>query len=150
MQGCDLPNAAKSCIQILRTQPGSATTVSLLRKALRIHADKSFTPESGESRLGGGSYAHEALALAVLFALSANSFDEGIQMAGNHLGDAYSVGSITGNILGTMMGHAAIRFPYWLEGPELLNAIEQVAIDLVSYPWWDIQSEEVCVRYPGY
>lgn len=149
-QGCDLPEAVKISIETLRRQPGSATTVSLLRKALRIHAERSFDRESIETRLGGGSSGHEALSLAILIALSAASFDEGIQMAVNQSGDAYCIGSITGNLLGGFMGHTAISFPYWVEGSELRDAIEQVAKDLVSYPWWDFEQEEVWARYPGY
>jgi hypothetical protein len=45
------------------------------------------------------------------------------------------------NFLGIMKGFAARDISIWREDPSLLDAIKQVAADLVSYPWWDRESD---------
>jgi ADP-ribosylglycohydrolase len=149
-QGLPLSQAVKLSIEVLRSHPGSITTVRLLRKVLRLHPDGLFKPMLREVRLGRGCYGHEALALAVLFALTADSFNGGIEMATSHDGDCSALAAITGNLLGIMNGFAAIDISIWREDPALLDAIKQVATDLVSYPWWDMESDPVWERYPGY
>lgn len=53
----------------------------------------------------------------------------------------------TYNILGAMMGQEAVAFPIWIEQEEPLKAIERMATDMVSWPWWDNQSEDLWGRY---
>ncbi len=56
-------------------------------------------------------------------------FADGIRLAANHSGDSDSTAAITGNLLGTLLGEAAIG-PEWLDGLELRDEIAQVADDL--------------------
>ena len=58
--------------------------------------------------------------------------------------------TITGNILGAMMGVEAIDRQRWIAPLELREVIEQVAIDLVTWPWWAAERGEIWERYPGY
>jgi ADP-ribosylglycohydrolase len=108
--------------------------------------------------LGGGWVAEEAAAIAIHCALTASSFEDGVQRAVNHSGDSDSTGAIAGNVLGAYFGVAAIP-QHWLERLELRNVIEQVAQDLehhlngdnieYSSGWGDVTPEE-WERYPGY
>jgi ADP-ribosylglycohydrolase len=115
-----------------------------------MHGDGTFSPESATAQLGKGWLGHEALALAVLFALFARDFNEGIQISVNHSGNSAATGSITGNILGALCGLDSIDAHCWLELLELRRVIEHIAVDLVSWPSWDFESDEVWQRYPGH
>lgn len=59
--------------------------------------------------LGEGFTGDEALAIAIYCALKyQNDFSEALRVAVNHKGDSDSTGSITGAILGTLIGYSAI------------------------------------------
>jgi ADP-ribosylglycohydrolase len=81
--------------------------------------------------LGGGWIAEEALAIAVYCALVATDFASGVLLAVNHGGDSDSTGAIAGNLLGTMLGDAAIP-PHWLDELEGRDVITEVAEDLAG------------------
>ena len=83
------------------------------------------------SRLGQGWVAEEALAIAILCALAADSPREAIIAAVNHDGDSDSTGSITGNIVGTMHGVAPLP-KKWVERVELRDVIETLAEDFTK------------------
>ena len=52
-------------------------------------------------------------------------------LAVNHGGDSDSTGSVTGNILGALLGRAGIP-RQWREGIELAAVIEEMAQDLLT------------------
>jgi ADP-ribosylglycohydrolase len=54
-----------------------------------------------------------------------------LRLAVNHTGDSDSTGSITGNILGAMLGIDGIPLP-WLERLELMDVITKVGEDLFT------------------
>jgi ADP-ribosylglycohydrolase len=59
--------------------------------------------------LGEGFTGDEALAIAIYCALKyQNDFSEALRVAVNHKGDSDSTGSITGALLGTLIGYSAI------------------------------------------
>ena len=68
-----------------------------------------------------------------------------MRLAVNHSGDSDSTGAIAGNLLGLMLGVAAIP-ERWLAGLELREEIEAVARDLETR--FD-DSPEWRQRYPG-
>lgn len=75
-----------------------------------------------------------------------NDFEKGIRMAVNHSGDSDSTGSITGNILGALLGFSSIP-QRWSSNLELSEEIVQLADDLLTSfkdenEWWN--------RYPGW
>jgi ADP-ribosylglycohydrolase len=85
-------------------------------------------------RLGGGWVGEEALAIALFCALTAGGSDTGsvaaaLWRACAHAGDSDSTGSLTGNLLGAMLGVEALPRA-WLEDLELRDVIESVALDL--------------------
>ena len=109
-----------------------AELLALLERVLELHASKqAVTPELIEQTFGGGWIAEEALAIGLLCALRAETFEEGVRMAVNHSGDSDSTGAIAGNLLGLVHGVEAIP-PAWLERLELKSIIEDVADDLLD------------------
>ena len=56
---------------------------------------------------------------------------KGVRLAANHSGDSDSTGSITGNIIGALMGEQAVP-KEWLKQLELADVIKQVGDDLYT------------------
>ena len=82
--------------------------------------------------LGEGWVAEETLAIAVYCALRyEKDFSKGIIAAVNHNGDSDSTGAVTGNILGAMMGYAAID-EKWKTDLELHDLILETADSLCA------------------
>jgi ADP-ribosylglycohydrolase len=81
--------------------------------------------------LGAGWVAEEALAISVYCALRARDFAHGVLLAVNHSGDSDSTGAITGNILGALLGYAALPSA-WLQGLELRDTIERLCRDFIA------------------
>ncbi len=81
-------------------------------------------------RLGEGWVAEETLAISVYCSLRhQNSFSDGITAAVNHSGDSDSTGSVTGNILGALLGYSAID-EKWKKDLELIDVILEISDDL--------------------
>jgi len=78
-------------------------TTAAVDRAVALAADGPPSPETVES-LGGGWIAEEALAIALLVALTATDWRETLTRAVTHSGDTDSTGAITGNLLGTLWG----------------------------------------------
>lgn len=104
------------------------------------------SPEALET-LGGGWVGEEALAIAVCCALTAEDFAAGVLRAVNHSGDSDSTGAIAGNLLGAMLGEAAIP-AHWLERLELRQEIGQVADDLAAAAQGRLDPAVAAARYP--
>ena len=104
------------------------------------------------AELGEGWIAEEALAIGVYCALVASDFREAVTLAVNHDGDSDSTGSITGNLIGAMLGVEAIP-DSWLHELELADVIREIADDLLEYPGWPGASAEhrarIEERYPS-
>jgi ADP-ribosyl-[dinitrogen reductase] hydrolase len=82
--------------------------------------------------LGLGWIAEEALAMGVYCALAAETdFKKGLVLAVNHDGDSDSIGAITGNLLGALLGTTVIPGQYLAE-LELVSLIEEIAGDLFA------------------
>jgi ADP-ribosylglycohydrolase len=79
---------------------------------------------------------NEALAIALLCALTAETrtpagIADGLWHAVLHSGDSDSTGSITGNLLGAMVGVKGLP-PRWLSQVELRPVIERLGKDLYA------------------
>jgi ADP-ribosyl-[dinitrogen reductase] hydrolase len=146
IDGDTLNDAIEKALQILKTKPDYEECLRATERAINLAAEGSPSPESIE-RLGGGWIAEEALAIGIYCALVAEGdFAKGVLLAVNHSGDSDSTGSITGNILGALLGKKAIP-DHWIHEVELSNVIEEISNDLFkAYEegdvWWN--------RYPGY
>ena len=127
--------------------PRHEECAAAIRQALTLSADGRVEPSPAViERMGGGWVGEEALAIALYCALvSGSDFERGVRLAVNHSGDSDSTGAIAGNLLGLMLGVAAIP-ERWLAGLELREEIEAVARDLETR--FD-DSPEWRQRYPG-
>ena len=86
--------------------------------------------EDNISRIGAGWCGDEALAIAVYCALRhSDDFSAAIISAVNHSGDSDSTGSITGNIVGSLLGYEAID-EKWKKDLEIKETILEIADDL--------------------
>lgn len=133
--GADLPAAVRSALRTLESRPRHEECLASLSAAL-AHGETAATNDAGIDHsaviesLGQGWIAEEALSIGVYCALAAKGdIDRGLRMAVNHGGDSDSTGSITGNIMGALMGFAAIPEKY-LSDLELLPLIRELAQDL--------------------
>jgi len=143
---------AKDC---LRRAAGHNETLAAIEQAEAL-AVSDMGHQNAIAELGQGWVAEEALAISIYCALVAKDFSSGVILAVNHDGDSDSTGSITGNLLGAMLGESAIPRD-WLAGLECRELIQEVADDLFMFPDWQIgvygvgsESErEVWGKYPG-
>lgn len=121
------------CLGFLDGRIGSNETIEAIQSALYLWQDQDVapSPEAVES-LGEGWVGDEALAISLYCALVAgDDFAKGVRLAVNHPGDSDSTGSITGNILGAILGKEAIPND-WLNQLELAGVIRQVGDDLFT------------------
>jgi ADP-ribosylglycohydrolase len=137
-RGQSLASAVDEARKQLEEVESSAETVSAVDSAIAAAEKLPATPEAVES-LGAGWVAEEALAIALFCSLKANDFASGVLLAVNHGGDSDSTGSLTGNLLGTLMGVESIPTE-WVDNLEGHEIIEEVARDLwlhfVEPPTW--------------
>ena len=148
MQGLPLPASLDAADTELRRRSGHEELAALLARARALAARGRPRPEDLET-IGAGWSGHEALAIAVLCALTARDFADGIRLAANHSGDSDSTAAITGNLLGALLGEAAIG-PDWIDGLELRDEIAQVADDLGAALDGTLTGEAARARYPGW
>ena len=120
-------------ISFLNGRTGAKETIGAIKAALALWQNQDATPSSEiVTSLGGGWVGEEALAISLYCALvSSDNFIKGIQLAVNHSGDSDSTGSITGNILGAMLGEQALPHE-WLNQLELADVIRQIGDDLFT------------------
>ncbi len=84
------------------------------------------------AKIGEGWVAEEALAISIYCSLKySGDFEKALIASVNHSGDSDSTGSVTGNILGALLGAEAIPACY-LEQLELKNVIEEITLDLYN------------------
>lgn len=154
--GASLSEALTASKSILCAEPGHEETLRAIEMAESLAASGD-AHEVAIAQLGQGWVAEEALAISIYCALVARNFKHGVILAVNHDGDSDSTGSITGNLLGAMLGVKSIPSE-WLEPLELREVITTVAEDLYAFKDWDIgeysENAEMnqCVwqKYPGF
>jgi len=129
--GGSLEEGISVALGILDGRIGAKETIDAVKSAVALWQDQDVmpSPEAVES-LGGGWVGEEALAIGLYCALIAgDDFMKGVRLAVNHSGDSDSTGSITGNILGALLGEQTIP-AIWLNQLELSDVIRQVGDDL--------------------
>ncbi|MEM9894596.1 MAG: ADP-ribosylglycohydrolase family protein [Actinomycetota bacterium] len=118
--------------------PDHRPTIDALRSAVRLAEDGPPSQATVES-LGGAWVAEEALAIAVLCALTGEGWSDTLVRAVTHGGDSDSTGAIAGNLLGA--AHGALDLPStWLDRLEARITIETMAEALTAA----IESSQPC------
>lgn len=150
--GADLSRAIDAALERLKREDRHHETSRAVERAVSLAEGSPATPETIE-RLGGGWIAEEAVAISVYCALACPGFESAVRLAVNHSGDSDSTGSIAGQIMGALMGEAAIP-RRWLDRLELRSVIETVAEDLYNIGHsLELLSEDGVYdwrRYPGW
>jgi ADP-ribosylglycohydrolase len=144
-----LEEAMRVADDLLIRQRDAAEVTSAI-EAARIAAVGEAAFPTVIERLGGGWVAEEALAIALLCALRADgrtpdAVATTLWRAAAHRGDSDSTASLTGNLLGAMLGVEALP-PLWLDDLELREVIERVARDL--HATYVLGLEPDAMRYP--
>lgn len=131
--GGSLEDGTNFSLNILDGRNGAEETAAAIHAAVNLWRDKSISPSSQTiETLGGGWTGDEALAIGLYSALTAgDDFKRGVRLAVNHSGDSDSTGSITGNIMGALLGENAIPRK-WLNRLELADVIRQVGNDMFT------------------
>jgi len=131
VSGQPLSRAIDAATRILVDHPGHEECRRAVEGAVELAHGQSILPETVEA-LGGGWIAEEALAISLFCTIAADAdFRKGVLLAVNHSGDSDSTGSITGNLLGALLGFEAIPAA-WLDRLELVPLIAEVAEDLAD------------------
>lgn len=133
LSGASLPDGLDAATTRLVLEPGHEEALDAVQAARSIARTHRPSPELLEI-LGGAWVGEEALAIAVVCALTADDPVDGVLMAVNHSGDSDSTGAIAGTILGVMHGAGAIPGAL-LERLELADVITAMADDLWAAGW---------------
>ena len=133
ISGGSLEEGINISLDFLDGRIGSIETSDAVRAAVNLWRENEMTPSPEVvETLGGGWVGEEALAIGLYCALVAgDDFMKGVRLAVNHSGDSDSTGSITGNILGALLGEQTIPVN-WLKELELVEVIRQVGNDLFT------------------
>lgn len=133
VSGGTIEDGISTSLGILDGRIGSRETIDAVQSALGSWRNRDLKPSPAAiESLGEGWTGEEALAIGLYCALVAgDDFAQGVRLAVNHSGDSDSTGSITGNILGAMLGEQAIPRD-WLRQLELVDVIRQVGNDLFT------------------
>jgi ADP-ribosylglycohydrolase len=129
VQGMSLDNAIVESLKILEKWKNHEETLFAIKKALDLFEISKPSYENVE-KLGGGWVGEEAIAIALYCCLQyQNDFEKSVLLSVNHSGDSDSTGSLTGNIMGLLLGRSEIpsRWADNLEGAEIIT---QLAEDL--------------------
>lgn len=132
-RGTALPTAIGNARALTRRERGGNALVEAADRACPLAGNGKPDAPTIES-LGGGWVGEEALAIALLCALTADISSaagviDALWRAAAHSGDSDSTSAIAGNIIGAMVGIEGLE-PGWLEHLELRDVIDRLAKDL--------------------
>jgi ADP-ribosylglycohydrolase len=131
-QGHALDQAITESMIILKKWKNHEETLSAIRKAVDLY--ETTSPEyRNVEKLGEGWVGEEALAISLYCSMHYSSnFEKAVVLSVNHSGDSDSTGSITGNILGLLLGRMAIPV-HWSDRLEGADVVIQIAEDLYTH-----------------
>lgn len=131
IEGKTLAEAIDLCIGQLIRYEGYSETLEKIELAQKLSVSQK-SPEESILAIGEGWVGEEALAIALYCSLKfSDNFERGTLAAVNHSGDSDSTGSITGAILGTLLGVESIPRP-WVQKVEGSGRIKKIANDMFS------------------
>jgi ADP-ribosylglycohydrolase len=145
-----LDRAMKAADALLAAERGAEEMVAVVAQARELSHLGAPSRDTIE-RLGGGWVGEEALAIALLCAMttpdgSAQAVAESLWRSVAHAGDSDSTGSLTGNLVGAMYGIEALP-EAWVQGVEMREVIERLAVDLHATAVLDVEPDRG--RYPA-
>jgi len=147
--GRSLTDAINESLEILKTWKNHTETFRIIERAVQM-AQSTQPTFANIEELGGGWVGEEALAIAIYCSLQyQDDFEKGVILAINHSGDTDSTGSLTGNILGLLLGEKSIP-QRWLDNLEMNQFISRIGEDLfIECPIGTFESDEVWSdKYP--
>lgn len=128
--GQPLTKAVAMMIERIDSIPTAQRLKLLLKKAVEL-SQLSVDDLTCIEQLGEGWVAEEALAIAVFCSIRyENDLNKALIAAVNHSGDSDSTGSITGNILGAILGMDGID-PNWIEKLDVTEIVNDF-IDFID------------------
>jgi len=129
IEGKTLAEAIALCIGQLTQYDGYSETLEKIELAQKLSVSQKL-PEESIQAIGEGWVGEEALAISLYCSLKfSDNFKRGILAAVNHSGDSDSTGSITGAILGTLLGVESIPGS-WIKKVEESGRITKIANDM--------------------
>lgn len=143
-ENVEIENLIYDCIEqmkrLFEDKPYIDDFIDIIKKAVEL-SKSGFTDEKAISILGEGWVAEETFAIAVYCCLKyPDNFEKAVIASVNHSGDSDSTGSVTGNIMGAMIGYDSIPEKF-KTNLELRDVILQIADDLCmefsdDEKWW--------------
>jgi ADP-ribosylglycohydrolase len=131
IEGKTLTEAIDLCIGQLIKYNGYSETLKKIELVRKLSISQKSVEESIHA-IGEGWVGEEALAISLYCSLKfSDNFERGTLAAVNHSGDSDSTGSITGAILGTLLGVESIPRP-WIQKVEDSSRITKIAHDMFS------------------
>lgn len=131
IEGKTLAEAINLCIGQLTRYDGYSETLEKIELAQKLSVSEKSVEESIQT-IGEGWVREEALAISLYCSLKfSDNFKRGTLAAVNHSGDSDSTGSITGAILGTLLGVESIP-RLWARNVEESDRIKKIADDMFS------------------
>ena len=129
--GKGLVEAVELSKVFLKRYEGYQETLNKIEQAIQLQ-DSDLPVDEAISQIGQGWVGEEALGIAIYCALRfPENWGEGVLAAANHSGDSDSTASITGGILGALMGIEAIP-AHWVENVENSEKIKDLANNLFA------------------
>ncbi len=126
VNGSDINRAVEVALYILKSYDGCMETYRAVEHARALEASD-IPPMEAVRRLGEGWVAEETLAIALYCVLChEGNVENALRLSVNHSGDSDSTGAVCGNIIGAMLGEAALP-KRWLKKLELADVIRSVS-----------------------
>ena len=122
--------ARDTAAEIFAGDPHLTEMTDIIDLAVKLAEDGSEKDLDNIHQLGEGWVAEETLGISLYCALKyQDDFSAGVIASVNHKGDSDSTGAVTGNILGALLGYAAME-EKWKKDLEIADVILEMADDL--------------------
>jgi len=129
LAGRALAEAIEKSMMELKKYGGYQETLEKMKLAIELVGKEESIPNAIK-KIGEGWVGEEALGISLYCAVQcSNDWVKGTLAAVNHSGDSDSTGSITGAILGTLLGAEAIS-ERWIKNVENSERIQKIAINM--------------------